>query len=317
MIIAITLSILAAAPIGPVLEAADSYGWSFQLTGGVAECSAVLVKSTYARVGSKAPANPWLLTARHCLQDNKPAVATNGSGHTIQLKCDDQSGDGPACGAYAYELLDYDVSAIEVRPDMFAQGTKLTPAVIGQGGTPLYVFGWSAGFRKIAVDTTAGQANCDSERVPQFKRKGRLFYVVAQECVMEGDSGGAVATNGGTVVGIVRAKDGARVDVTEIIGGVEKPVPRFLRAMFESCADRGWTREGCEQEMARLGVKGSSLAKVPQEFAEKVLQHLDSDGPWFRRLGLVGRRDVLVRLTGLEKAAAQRVLDGSSKQRPE
>lgn len=256
MLTAVTLLVMAVAPVGPVPEGAASWGWSFELKGGVAGCSAVLVKNPNPTARAATPANPWLLTAFHCLDRNTPSEATNRSGQTIRLECDAKKGAGPPCGAYAFHLEGKDISAIEVRPDMLAKGTKLTPATIAAGSGQLYVFGWSAGFRRIAVGTAPRAANCDVEKALEFEVKGRLLYVTGSQCVKEGDSGGAVATNGGKVIGLVRAKDATRVDVIELIGASAKPVPAFLRAMFGPCANAGWTKDACVKALE--GLKGES-----------------------------------------------------------
>lgn len=251
MLAAVMLFVQAVVPAGPAPLAAASWGWSFELKGGVAGCSAVLVKNPSPGAGTATPANPWLLTASHCLQENTPSEATNRSGQTIRLECDAKKGAGP-CGAYAFHLKGKDISAIEVRPDMLPKGTKLTPATIAAGGGQLYAFGWSTGFRRIALGPAPRAANCDDEEGIEFEVKGRLLYVIGSQCVKEGDSGGAVATNGGKVVGLVRAKDRTRVDVIELIGASAKPVPAFLRAMFGPCADAGWEKAACVKALEGL-----------------------------------------------------------------
>lgn len=316
MNITLMLYILAAALMGEPLAAAGMEDWSFELKGGAVPCSAVLVKNPLPPAKAGLPANPWLLTARHCLDQNKPELATNRSGQTIRLKCDAKEG-GAKCGALAFDFEDEDISVVEVRPDMFASGTNLTPATIAEEVGQLYVFGWSGGFRRIPVAAARAGDACAKEKAPGFRVRGRSLYVEGQECVNEGDSGGAVATLGGNVLGIVRAKSGAEVDVTVVTGAPTDPVPKFLRAMFLHCADGGWTRDGCVRVMASQRVKGNSLATEAPEFADLLMNDFDSGQPWFQKLRMAEKRDILMRLTGLEKEAAQKVLTRSSKQRPE
>lgn len=310
------LNILAAALMTQPPAVAGMEDWSFELKGGAAPCSAVLVKNPTPPAKAGSPVNPWLLTARHCFDNNKPGTATNGSGQTIQLKCDERRGKA-TCGAVAFDFEDEDISVIEVRPDMFASGTKLAPATIAEETGQLYVFGWSTGFRRIPLAAAPAGANCEMENAKGFSVRGRAMYVNGRECVNEGDSGGAVATSAGRVVGIVRAKNGAEVDVTLVTGAATDPVPKFLTAMFLHCADSGWTRDGCVRVMASERVKGNSLANEAADFADLLMNDLDSGQSWFQKLRPDEKRDILIRLTGLEEKAVQKVLTRSSKQRPE
>ena len=295
---------------GSAPTAAGSAAWSYELRGGVASCSAVLVSNPAP--SAKSP-NPWLLTARHCLEGSKPTHAENPHGHRIQLERREAGGSVKTRGAFAFDLSARDISLIEVVPDMVSAGAPPTGATIAGGGSePLYVFGWSSGFRRVPVGETAGPYTCDDEGTSGFIRKGRLLFVTGNECVGEGDSGGAVATDAGRVIGIVRAKNRTMVDVTEVVGHTADLVPAFLSAISGACAGNGRNTQGCFEVMKRFNVKGNPLAGEALTFAALLIRELDSiDGSWFAKLEPRRREEALIRLTGLRAKAAEQILSKS------